>query len=95
MGLFSRRKPLVDWFFSCGRAFLYVNGNAVLMEGDPLRDPDLAEIGERLLREKYKDQYNDLFVLQSYRLDEGGLKVWTEDLIKWVVKDANGGKMPS
>jgi hypothetical protein len=34
-------------------------------------------------------------VLQSYRLDEGGLKVWTEDLIKWVVKDANGGKMPT
>lgn len=88
-------KPLVDYLFSCGRAFLMVGGDAIVMEGDTLRDPDLAAIGERLLRQKYKGDRNEEIVLHSYRLDEGGLKVWTEDLIKHVVRKANGGKLPA
>lgn len=86
-----KKKPVVDYIFSCGRAFLMVNGDAIVMEGDPLRDPDLAIIGEELIREKWK---NEPVIIQSYRLDEGSLKVWTEDLIKHVVKKANGGKLP-
>lgn len=98
---FFKKKPLVDWTFSCGRAFLMVNGCAIVMEGDTLRDPDLAEIGEKQLLEKFGPKatngYGEMTnqaVLRSYRLDEGGLKVWTEDLIKHVAKEANGGVLP-
>jgi hypothetical protein len=86
-----KRKPVVDWCFSCGRAFLLVNGCAIVMEGDKLRDDDLAKVGEKLIRKKWKDEPA---VLASYRLDEGGLTVWTEDLIKYVAAKANGGKLP-
>lgn len=78
------RKAKLDYIFSCGRAFLMADGFAIVMEGDPLRDPDLAEIGEKMVREKWKDEP---IVLKSFRLDEGGLKFWTEDLIKYVAKE--------
>lgn len=83
------KKVKLDYVFSCGRAFLMADGFAIVMEGDKLRDPDLAEIGEKMLREKYKDKPGDdsltnKIVLGSYHLDEGGLQVWTEELIKHV-----------
>jgi hypothetical protein len=83
------KKVKLDYVFSCGRAFLMADGFAIVMEGDKLRDPDLAEIGEKMLREKYKnkpgdDSFTNKIVLDSYHLDEGGLQVWTEELIKHV-----------
>ena len=33
----------LDWSYFCGRCFLMVNGYAVIMDGDPHRDPDLLE----------------------------------------------------
>lgn len=85
-------KVKLEYTFSCGRAFLMANGFAIVMEGDKLRDPDLAKIGERMLREKYinkpgDNSFTNQIVLDSYRLDEGGLKVWTEELIKYVAKE--------
>ena len=83
-----KRKPVVDWTFSCGRAFLLIDGCAIVMEGDKLRDDDLAEIGWKMVLKKWKDEPA---VLASYG---GSLTVWTEDLIKYVAKKANGGKLP-
>lgn len=63
-----------------------VGGYAIVMEGDPLRDPDLAKTGEDMIRNRLNREranYQDA-IIKSYGLDNGGLKVWTEDLIKYV-----------
>lgn len=77
------KKNLVDWGFSCGRAYLTVCGHVVAMEGDPLRDFELGVVCLKLLKKKYpKDPelWSD--------------KAWTDDLIKHVATMANGGVLP-
>jgi hypothetical protein len=37
----AAKRPVVDWWFSCGRHYLTVAGYAVVVEGDPIRDHDV------------------------------------------------------
>ncbi len=87
----DQNKPVVDWGFSCGRTFLSVNGYVVAVETDVLRDYELAEIGYKLLVEKWKGDKFGQLIIDSYG---GSLKVWTGELIEYVANKANGGKLP-
>lgn len=78
------RTAKLSYLFSCGRAFLMANGVAIVMEGDRLRDPDLASIGEQMIRDKAESSPYGQALINSYGLDKGGLTVWTEDLIKYL-----------
>lgn len=89
--IFCRRESGVSWGFSCGRTYLTVNGFVVAMECDPLRDHELAEIGYKLMVEKWRGDESGQLIIDSYG---GTLKVWTGELIKYVAAKANGGKLP-
>jgi hypothetical protein len=38
------KAPVIDYGTSCGRTFLTIGGYVVAMEGDLLRDPELADL---------------------------------------------------
>lgn len=40
-----RNNHFIDWGSACGRYYLEINGIAVAMEGDPIRDDKLMESG--------------------------------------------------
>jgi len=84
---FKKKKPVVDWGFSCGRTYLTVNGYVVAMEGDVLRDIKLGLKARELAKKQYE---GDWAMMEAFFTRD----TWTGELIKFVASEANGGKLP-
>lgn len=73
-------KPIVDWFLSCGRICLTVNGYVVAMEGDVLRSAALTDKNRELGVIKWGEDFG---TYERWYTD-----CWSSELIKYVAESA-------